>query len=115
MNTQIILVKDIIEYKYEYLNEFGICEYPPRKTDEIGLRDKTFFKNYKELLKESYKLLENAKIKEEHIIELNETLASLEKIDRKLWLVKCYLEAKLNIETEKLESERQMKVDSLLK
>lgn len=106
--------KDIVEYAYFFVDEFGIYEYPPRKADEISLRNKTFYKNYTELLKESYKLLENAKTKEENIISLNETLISLEKIDRKLWCAKYYLEAKQNLGTEKLESERNKKVDSLL-
>lgn len=106
--------KDIVEYKYLYFDEFGIYEYPPRKTDEIYLRDKTFYKNYTELLKESYKLLENSKTKEEIIISLNETLISLEKIDRKLWCVKYYLEAKQNLEIERLENERNKKIDSLI-
>ena len=106
--------KDIVKYEYLFVNEFGIYEYPPRKNGEIYLRDKTFYKNYTELLKEGYKLLENAKTKEENIISLNETLVLLEKIDRKLWCVNYYLEAKQNLETQKLESERSKKIDSLI-
>lgn len=107
--------KDIVEYNYFFFDEFGIYEYPPIKSDEIILRDKTFYKSYTELLKESYKLNENSKITEENIISLNEALVSLEKIDRKLWCVKYYNEARQNLEKEKLERERKTKIDSLLK
>ncbi len=78
------------------------------------MRDKTFYKNYTELLKESYKLVENSKIKDEYIIDLNKILVSIEKIDMKLWCVKYYFEEKQKLEKEKLESQRTKKVDSLL-
>jgi hypothetical protein len=106
--------KDIIEYNYYFVNEFGIYEYPPRNTEEIYLRDKTFYKNYTELLKESYKLEENSKIKDEYIIDLNKIIVSIEKIDMKLWCIKYYFEEKQKLEKEKLESQRTKKVDSLL-
>lgn len=109
-----IISEDIVEYEYLYHDEFGIIEYPPKKVDELSLPIKTFYKNYTEVLKENYKLIENSKIKEENIISLNELLKSLEEIDRKLWCVKYYFESKQNIETEEFENLRNKKVDSLL-
>lgn len=106
--------KDIIEYNYYSNNEFGIYEYPPRDTEETYWREKTFHKNYTELLKKSYNLLDNSKIKDEYIISLNKILVSIEKIDMKLWCVKYYFKEKLQLEKEKPGNQDTKKIDSLL-
>lgn len=110
-----IITRNIVQYKYISSGDFGISEYPPVKSDDIIFRRQTFYKNYTELLKEYYQLAENAKFKEDHIVNLNKILVSLEKIDRKLWLVNSFFEAKKESEIKKLEKDRKAKVDSLLK
>lgn len=107
------IYKDIVEYNYHFVNEFGIYELAPINTEDFHFTDRTFYKNYSELLKESYKIPENSKVKDEHIIELNKLLISLEKIDKKLWCVKYYFEEKQKLEKEKLDKMRSQKVDSL--
>lgn len=107
------IYKDIVEYNYYYLNEFGIYELAPINTEDFRFTDRTFYKNYSELLKESYKIPENSKVKDEHVMELNKLLILLEKIDKKLWCVKYYFEEKQKLEKEKLDNMRSQKVDSL--
>lgn len=105
--------KDIVEYNYHFVNEFGIYELAPINTEDFQFTDRTFYKNYSELLKEAYKIPENSKVQDEHIIELNKLLISLEKIDKKLWCVRYYFEEKEKSEKEKLDKMRSQKVDSL--
>jgi hypothetical protein len=104
---------EIIEYNCLDENVFGIYEYTFKKDEYTYVENKVFYKNYSDLLKEGYKLLENSKFRGDEIKQLNNILASIEDIDRKLWLTKYYFEAKQNIEMKNMKKIRAQKVDSL--
>lgn len=104
---------NIVEYNYCYDSFF--------KDDvaswgiEVYNGASIFYKNYSELLKAKYSLLENADIPMQDIVALNRLLMSIEKLDRKLWPVKYYREVQAKIEENALKSRREQQIDSLFK
>ncbi|MDD4777054.1 MAG: hypothetical protein PHV53_02080, partial [Fermentimonas sp.] len=102
---------DIIEYNYNRKDEWGL--YLSAKDFFIPY-DK-FYSNYSDYLKDGYSLVENANVKESYILEFNDILKQIEVLDRKLWMMKHFESAKIEVEKEFTEQKRKQEIDSLFK
>jgi hypothetical protein len=95
--------EDIVEYKYNSSNKWGLYLYDLNKT---FLPHEKFYSNYSEYLKDGYSLIENANVKESDIVEFNELLKEIEVLDRRLWMLKYFESAKIEVEKELAEQNR---------